>query len=92
MTYEPEHTGAPSYEGEVIEEPIRLRPRTWVAVGALGTLGVGLLIENYWLVTSVIAVYVVWMFLRHWLRKRAFEKTWRRGGGTVDRMKGANLR
>jgi hypothetical protein len=91
MNYDPEHDEAPSYEGEVTDERTRLRPRTWIALGALG-IGVGsVLTENYLFAVGLIVAYVLWMFVRDWLRRRAQRRDWRNGGGTIERMKGVNL-
>lgn len=76
MTYDPERFDAPSYEGEVTEEPTRLRPRTWVAIGALGT-GVVLALTETWLpLVLLIAAYVAWMFVRDAARRRARNRAW----------------
>lgn len=76
MTYDPERDEAPSYEGEVTEEATGLRPRTWVAIGALGTGVVLALAENYVVLIGLIVAYVAWMFVRDALRRRARNQAW----------------
>jgi hypothetical protein len=76
MTYDPERYDAPSYEGEVIEQPTRLRPRTWVAIGALGTGTVLVLTETWWPLILLICLYVAGMFVRDKLRRRSRDRAW----------------
>lgn len=76
MTHDPERYDAPSYEGEVTEEPTRLRPRTWVAIGALGTGAVLALTETWLPLVLLIAAYVAWTFVRDAARRRARDRAW----------------
>jgi hypothetical protein len=76
MNYDPERSDAPSYEGEVTEEPNRLRPRTWVAIGALGTGAVLLVTQAWTLLIALIVAYFVWMLARDALRRRARNRAW----------------
>jgi len=76
MTYDPERYDAPSYEGEVTEEPPRLRLRTWVAIGALGTGTVLVLTETWWPLIGAIVLYAAWMILRTYLDRRAQAQAW----------------
>lgn len=76
MSNDPERFDAPGYEGEVTEEPTRLRLRTWVAIGALGTGAVLVVTENWWPLIWAIAIYVSWMVLRTYLDRRAQAKAW----------------
>jgi hypothetical protein len=76
MTYDPERDNAPGYEGEVTEQSTRLRPRTWVAIGALGTGTVLVLTETWWLLIALIALYVAGMFARDFLRRRVRDQAW----------------
>ena len=76
MNHDPERDDAPSYEGEVTEEPTRLRLRTWVAIGALGTGIVLVLTETWWPLIGLICLYVAWMFMRDFLRRRSTRQAW----------------
>lgn len=76
MNHDPERFDAPSYEGEVTEEPTRLRPRTWVAIGALGTGTVLALTETWWALIVLICLYVAGMFVRDAARRRARNQAW----------------
>jgi hypothetical protein len=76
MNYDPERFDAPSYEGEVTEEPTQLRPRTWVAIGALGTGVVLALTETWWALIALICLYVAGMFVRDAARRRARNRAW----------------
>lgn len=82
MTCEPESDGETEYA-----VPLAHRVRVWVGVGALGTVGAGIVLDHPEWCAVPICLYVIWMFLRHWLAKRAFERTWTAGGGTVERMR-----
>lgn len=85
MSNDPERDEAPSYEGEVVDEKARMRPRTKVALVALGTTGVLAATGNWWPVITLICLYVTWMFVRTWLAKQRRDRTWRLGGGTIER-------
>lgn len=76
MSNDPERFDAPSYEGEVTEESTGLRPRTWVAIGALGTGTVLAATDNWLPLIGAIVLYVAWMILRTYLARRAQEKAW----------------
>lgn len=76
MNYDPERCDAPSYEGEVTEEPTRLRPRTWVAIGALGTGAVLILTQAWTLLVALIVAYFAWMLIRDALRRQARNRAW----------------
>jgi hypothetical protein len=85
MTYDSERDETPSYEGEVTEVREGMRLRTKVVIGALGA-GVGLAATGNWmLLIMLICAYVTWMFVRTWLEKRRRDRTWRDGGGTIER-------
>jgi hypothetical protein len=76
MTNDPERYDAPSYEGEVTEESAGLRPRTWVAIGALGLGTVLVLTETWWPLILLICLYVAGMFVRDKLRRRSRDRAW----------------
>lgn len=76
MNHDPERFDAPGYEGEVTEEPTGLRPRTWVAIGALGTGAVLVLTENWLPLVLLICLYVAGMFARDALRRRTRNQAW----------------
>lgn len=76
MSYDPERFDAPSYEGEVTEESAGLRPRTWVAIGALGLGTVLVLTETWWPLILLICLYVAGLFVRDKLRRRTRDKAW----------------
>jgi hypothetical protein len=85
MTYDPERDETPSYEGEVVEEKARMRPRTKVALGGLVGLGVSIIAEQYLIAIGLICAYVAWIFVRTWLAKRRRDRAWLDGGGTIER-------
>lgn len=76
MSNDPERFDAPSYEGEVTEESNGLRPRTWVAIGALGLGTVLVLTETWWPLILLICLYVAGLFVRDKLRRRARDRAW----------------
>lgn len=76
MTYDPERYDAPSYEGEVTEESAGLRPRTWVAIGALGIGAVLALTQTWTLLIALIVAYFLWMLIRDAARRRARNRAW----------------
>jgi hypothetical protein len=88
MTYDPERSDAPSYEGEVTEESAGLRPRTWMAIGALGLGTVLVLTETWWPLILLICLYVAGMFVRDKLRRRARDRAWNDVANNV--MEGEN--
>jgi membrane associated rhomboid family serine protease len=69
-----------------------MKIRLIVAGVALGGLGPLLLTGQYGWVVAVIAAYAVHIPIRHAAKRRAFERTWTQGGGTVYRVKGSNFR
>lgn len=85
MTYDPERDDTPSYEGEVVEEKARMRPRTKVALTGLVGLGVSIIAEQYLITIGLICAYVAWVFIRTALEKRRRDRNWRLGGGTIER-------
>jgi hypothetical protein len=76
MSYDPERSNTPSYEGEVTEESAGLRPRTWVAIGALGLGTVLVLTETWWALITLICLYVAGMFVRDAARRRVRNRAW----------------
>lgn len=85
MTHDPERDEPPSYEGEVAEQPTRMRLRTKVALGAFAGLGISIATEHYLYAIGLICTYVAWMFIRTWLEKRRRDRDWRDCGGAVER-------
>jgi hypothetical protein len=69
-----------------------MKIRLIVAGVALGGLGLLLLMGQYGWVAAVIAAYAVHIPIRHAAERRAFERTWIQGGGTVYKLKGRNFR
>lgn len=88
MTYDPERDDAPGYEGEVTEESTGLRPRTWVAIGALGAGTVLVLTETWWPLILLICLYVAGLFVRDAARRRTRNKAWSAVANNV--MEGGN--
>lgn len=73
---------------EPYRAPLAHRVRTWAALGALGVAGLGIATGHPLAAVPVIVLYAVWIFVRHWLARRAQERAWRDfPGGKVERLR-----